>query len=98
MSNILPSGTGWICDPGHAWLCVPLDGPSGDWYAKKMAKAIATASRFSWVARGKCRQQHFAMLEEDCDAPAFITACALSPDEVRALPEHQVEHVKRPWD
>lgn len=81
----IPAGARWVSDPGHGWLVVPLDGS----HEARMARAIAEASRYSWVRAGA------AYLEEDCDAGAWATACCISRPELQALREVHVENMRR---
>ena len=47
----------WIADPGHSWLCVPLN---------EVQASGFKPSEFSF------KSGPYALLEEDCDAPGFL--------------------------
>lgn len=58
------SAVGWMEDPGHAWLMVPVE---------EVRASGAEISVFSYERAG------IAYLEEDCDAWAYAEAAKVSP-------------------
>jgi hypothetical protein len=56
-------GAVWFSDDGHAWLAVP----------ETAIKALGIESRISGYSY-KAPKEGIVFLEEDCDAPEFISA------------------------
>ena len=74
----------WICDPGHAWLVVPVD---------DLLSAGACITSYSYLSYDGAT----VYLEEDCDAPAFIAAACVPADTVGSWPvryEEPQAHVR----
>jgi len=59
-------GVGWIIDPGHGWLRVPLVSAEG-----------LSVSEYSYVDK----RGGWLYLEEDCDAGLWLRAHKVSGDE-----------------
>jgi hypothetical protein len=56
----------WITDPGHAWLVVPM---------RDVVESGISPSPWSYISD----DGHWAFLEEDADAPAFLKATGQDP-------------------
>jgi hypothetical protein len=68
----------FISDAGHGWLAVPMD---------TYPDALQYGTGWGYVDRAA----GMAYLEEDCEAPAFMRAHGLGPDDVR------LEYVYGDW-
>ena len=87
---ILTDPLTFISDPGHGWLCVPLNviaalGIEGD---------ISSCS-FIDTGTDPRRSGQFAYLEEDCDCAVFTQACEAQNIPLPTIQEQYVAHFNR---
>ena len=62
----------WISDPGHAWLAVSLDDEIG------FPDAVVFASEYSYIDYSGHNFAGILFLEEDSDAPNFISTTGIN--------------------